>query len=60
MKAKPSSSRTVRIDRASHAALRELARRFAEREKRHYSIADIVRVGITLAARHIEREANAR
>lgn len=47
---------TVRIDAASHAALADLAARFNRVTGNHHSLADMVRVGITLSARHISEQ----
>lgn len=48
-----SSSRTIRVDRDSHAALRDLSRRYREEWGVHVSLADLIRMGISLLNRDI-------
>lgn len=48
-------SRTVRIDPQTHAALRDLTIRYRLAWRRHVSIADIVRMGVTLLNADIDR-----
>ena len=45
---------TVRIDIDSHAELRRLAQLYASEWKRHVSIADVVRMGITVLHKDYE------
>lgn len=39
----------------SHRVLSDLAKQFSKCKGQKYSIADVVRVGITLAARHVSK-----
>lgn len=50
-----SDTRTVRVDLGTHAALRDLCIRYRLGWKRHVSIADIVRMGVTLLNADIDR-----
>jgi hypothetical protein len=47
---------TVRIDMESHRALKELARRWKALKGVHCSIVDVVRMGIALTAKSIDKE----
>lgn len=39
---------TVRLDVGSHRSLRDLSRLYTEHWRRHVSVADVVRMGMTL------------
>jgi hypothetical protein len=47
---------TVRIDMESHRALKELARRWSALKGVHCSLVDVVRMGIALTAKSIDKE----
>jgi hypothetical protein len=48
-------SRTIRVDAQTHDQMREIARRYASEWGRHVSLADLVRMGITLLLSDIDR-----
>jgi hypothetical protein len=48
-------TKTVRIDMTSHDDLKRLSRQYSGEWKRHISVADIVRMGITSLMRDYER-----
>lgn len=52
---KRTTTKTIRIDMESHRVLSDLAKQFSKCKGQKYSIADVVRVGITLAARHVSK-----
>jgi Arc/MetJ-type ribon-helix-helix transcriptional regulator len=48
-------SRTVRVDLQTHQQLQDLAERYSVQWGLHVSIADVVRMGLTLILADIER-----
>lgn len=48
--------RCVRVDSKTHAELQRIAREYARRWGRHVSLADAVRMGLTLLVRSLGRK----
>ena len=48
-------TRTVRVDEPTHRQLHELAERYRREWGRHVSLADLVRMGLTLLLADIDR-----
>lgn len=42
-------TKTIRIDLQTHFDLQELARRYGNHYGRHHSLADMIRIGVTLS-----------
>lgn len=53
-------SRTVRVDEQTHRDLQYLSARYSLTTDRYHSLADMVRIGLTLSTIELERREHAR
>ena len=53
-------SRTIRVDEQTHIDLQLLSARYSDATGRYHSLADMVRIGLTLSTIDLERKEHAR